>query len=660
MRNAAQWASANRIMPPGSPKPGPFRTESTPYMIPVCEAFALPQFSKITFVMGTQMGKSATMQNIIGWRLDDQPAPIIYVGPTENNISDVVEPKIVEMFEQAASLNLKFDHKSPRYKKRVAGVHLRFAWAGSPAGIASDSAVISLVDELDRPDDNATGEGDLGDLVEARGDAFDDSKLGLTSTPTHGKVLTTQDSDCGLTHWAISSKGRVYSPIWCQWELGTRHEWAVPCPHCNQYFIPRSDLLWWPGRGSDDECSANTAFKEARLVCPSSGCQIEDKHRQSMNAKGVAVAPGELPILKDDGVEIRYQGESYNVPFHSFRHSDENTHFSIWVSGLCSFSAKKSYGFLAKKLLEALKSGKPGKILTAYNTGFGEVYAASGDAPEWEEVYALRSSYKSMEVPDGMDTLICTVDVQKRCLYYTVRGWKAGMTSRLIEHGQLYGDTDKLEVWAELDELAAREWEGQSLSLIGVDCGYRTDEVHAWVRRHKTKARALMGFKKLTKPFRKTRIEVSKLGKVRKTGDSRWDFDASSAKAWVHSRVRWARDQVGSWLLPADVTEDYCKQIVAEEFLEDEARWVRTSKDNHYLDCEGMQYMCARMLKIDRRKVEKTHEAEAVAEQENLSSEKEETEASQPETPVKKRAARTRKSRPGRSKKSGFVKRYNR
>lgn len=602
-RNAAQWATESRIMPPGSPIPGPFDTTSTPYMIPVCQAFADPAFNKITFVMGTQMGKSATMQNIIGWRLDDQPAPIIYVGPTESNINNVVEPKIMEMFRECESLWMKYDDKSPKHKKRVGGVSLRFAWAGSATELASDSAVITLVDELDRPDANATGEGSLAEIAEARGDAYIDSKLGLTSTPTHGKVSTWVHPDTGLTHWAVASKGKVSSPIWLEWEQGTKHEWAVPCPHCNDYFIPRSELLWWPGKDSESECSPAKAAREARLICPHCGAQIEDKHRKFMNSKGVGIAPGQIARLYDDEhVEFEQDGQTTVMPFHSMIHPvEENNHFSIWVSGLCSFSAKKSYGYLARKLLQAIRSGEPDKLLSVYNTGFGEIFAVVGEAPAWEEVYERRSSYSSGEVPDGVHWLICTVDVQKNRLVYVVRGWMLGMSSRLIEFGELWGDTDKPEVWEELDSLMDRQWHGKPLDMCGVDAGYRTDEVYAWVRKHRARARALMGFQKLSKPFRMAKVEVDKKGRTRKRGDKRWDFNATSAKAWVHSRVRWERGTVGDWLLPADITEDYCKQIIAEEFDDEKGVFNPIHRDNHFLDCEGMNYMVARMMNLDRK-----------------------------------------------------------
>ncbi|MFH4734902.1 phage terminase large subunit family protein [Vibrio diabolicus] len=638
LRNAAQWATENRIMPPGSPIPGPFDTTSTPYMIPVCVAFADPAYSKITFVMGTQMGKSATMQNVIGWRLDDQPAPIIYVGPTESNINNVVEPKIMEMFRECSTLWLKYDDKSPKHKKRIGGVSLRFAWAGSATELASDSAVITLVDELDRPDTNATGEGSLAEIAEARGDAYIDSKLGLTSTPTHGKASTYEHPETGMTHWAVAPKGKVSSPIWLEWEQGTRHEWAVPCPDpdCGEYFIPRSDLLWWPGKGTENESSPAAASREARLICPHCGGQIEDKHRKVMNAQGVAIAPGQYAKKYDDSSVLITQGyESTVVPFHSMLHPlEDNNHFSIWVSGLCSFSGKKSYGYLARKLLQAQRSGDPHQLLSVYNTGFGEIFAVVGDAPEWEEVYKLRSMFSSGEVPDGVHTLICTVDVQKNRLVYVVRGWVDGMSSRLIEFGELWGDTDKPEVWSELDDLMEHEWGNLKIRQCGVDAGYRTDEVYAWVRRHKTRARALMGWQKLPKPFRVTRVEVDKQGKVRKRGDKRWDFDASLAKAWVHNRVRWKRGTVGDWLLPSDVSEDYCKQIVAEEFDDEKGEWNRVSKDNHFLDCEGMNYMVARMLRLDRKKP-KPIDDEEETQPESVADEADEQEDEEERKPVK-------------------------
>ena len=98
--------------------------------------------------------------------------------------------------------------------------------------------------------------------------------------------------------------------------------------------------------------------------------------------------------------------------------------------------------------------------MAVHYTGFGEVYAVAGEAPEWEEVYSLRHNYQTGTVPAGFEKLSCTVDVQKNRIYYVVRAWRAGMSSRLVDFGEVYGDTDKPEIWSELDELFEQEWDG--------------------------------------------------------------------------------------------------------------------------------------------------------------------------------------------------------
>lgn len=629
-RAADEWAEENRVLPPGSPEPGPFRYTRTPYMVPVCKAFANPKYKRVTFVMGTQMGKSATMFNVIGWRLDDDPAPVIYIGPTQSNIDKVVEPKISEMFRECKSLDRKLKKEkgeTSKHRKNVGGVHLRLAWAGSATELASDSAALTLVDEIDRPSENASGEGSLEEIAEARGDAYADSKTGYTATPTDGRAVREEHEKTGLLHWAPADDKQIASPVWRLWQNGTRHEWMVPHldPDCREYFSPSSDLLWWPGKDTEDECSPSVASKQAKLTCPHCGGLIDNSERMAMNAKGRPVAPGEYVNPRTGEVE-------------GVADTEDNDSFSFLVSGLCSFSAKKSYGFLAKKLLEAKNSGDPGKLMAVHNTGFGEVYAVAGEAPEWEEVYSLRHNYQTGTVPAGFEKLICTVDVQKNRIYYVVRAWRAGMSSRLVDFGEVYGDTDKPEIWSELDEFFEQEWDGHKLALMGVDAGYNTDEVFAFVRRHKTKARALMGFERLPKPFRQVKLEVDSRGKARKHGDKRWDFDTHIAKSWVHTRVRWPKGKTGDWLLPADVSEEYCKHIVSEEYDEESGKWKKVAKRNDYLDCEGMNYMCAKMLRIDRKKLADSDNEEDT-EQESDSSEPAENKTK----PVKKKRRRLKR-----------------
>jgi phage terminase large subunit GpA-like protein len=586
-RTADEWARDKRIMPPSSPIPGPFNPDTNPYMRPVAWAFAQPCFSRVTFVMGTQMGKSVTMENIIGHRLDEDPTPCLYVAPTKPLITGTVEPKFMAMFVECESLAKKYETRSTQTVKWLGGTKFRFAWAGSATELAADSAGLVMVDEVDRIVN--TGEGDTTEIIEARGDAYADSKIGYTATPTHGRVERRKDERTGIWHWVPGAAKKIGSKVWQLWQSGTRHEWAVPCPTCANYFVPWSDLLWWPGKGTPEECTPDEAFKHARLVCPCCGCMIADKWRPWMNARGVAVAPGESVSKKGAIV-----GTADTAGF---------THFSIWVSGLCSFAVKKSYGFLAKKLLAAQVDGAPAKLLAVYNTGFGEIYAEGGDVPTWEEVRALCWGYAAAELLLEPLRIFCTVDVQKNRLVYVVRAWYAGLGSMLLEHGELWGETDQDAVWDLLSELLDTEYgDGHGISLAGIDIGYRDDQVYKFINDHKGRAIALRGYPRLDKPFRKELVEQDKRGKTRKRGDARWGFDSPLAKRWVHGRFGRPDNRPGWWLIHQQVTDDYCKQLVGEEWHESDGTFHQVG-ENHYLDCEAMQYILALRDKLQRRKV---------------------------------------------------------
>ena len=188
-RTADQWADANRVLPAGVAEPGPWRSSRTPYMTEPVRAFKNPNYRRVVWVMGSQMGKTASQFNVIGHRLDDEPAPVLYLGPTQSNIRTMIEPKIQDMINETPSLKRKFiKSKSTKTLKIINGIAFRMAWAGSAAELASDSAAVGFVDERDRMGESVKGEGDPVELMEARTSTFPDGKVGVASTPTVGTV----------------------------------------------------------------------------------------------------------------------------------------------------------------------------------------------------------------------------------------------------------------------------------------------------------------------------------------------------------------------------------------------------------------------------------------------------------------------------------------
>src|SRR5258705_11193 len=78
-----QRAGPTRVLPQGSAEPGPWRSERTPYMTPIVRAFVDPRYRRIVAVIAAQMGKTEAIFNVMGHRLDDDPTPILYIGPSQ-------------------------------------------------------------------------------------------------------------------------------------------------------------------------------------------------------------------------------------------------------------------------------------------------------------------------------------------------------------------------------------------------------------------------------------------------------------------------------------------------------------------------------------------------------------------------------------------------
>ena len=560
-------------------------------------AFGDHRWKRIVGVTSAQSGKTATVLDIIGERLDNRPAPILYVGPNKDFLTDQLEPRIEEMFRQAESLGAKviggIDGKEQKKTlKRVAGVRLRLAHAGSSAALKSDAAALALVDEYDEMMKNIRGQGDPLGLVEARGDTYADFQTGITSTPTLGMVEIVRDEESGLDFWKVGEDDDITSPIWRLWQEGTRHHFCWPCPHCGEFFVPRSKLLRYP-----DNATPSQALADSWLECPHCAGEIREEHKAYCNERGTFIAPGEA--IDSDGVIT-------GSPV-------ETTTLSFWISGFCS--PFKSIGERAERYLRALASGEQDKIQTAVNAGFGELYqAGGGEVPDWQEIAKMAETY-GQRVPDGVHFLVAAVDVQGNRLPYVIRGFGAHGTSWLIEHGYIWGATKDQEVWDRLSEKLTTPIDGKLIKIAFVDSGFRPGKkeslpihrVYEFCRKHKRFVFATKGSSApMQRPLMERAIEVQGFeGKTKKYGLHLLRLDTDHWKAVVHERLSFDRDAPGALHLNETVDEDYCQQIVAEARVKGPSGrwiWVARYRENHFLDCEAMAAAAAWRVGGDRIK----------------------------------------------------------
>lgn len=588
-----EWGTC-REYPPTSGVPGQRDPRLTPFMIPFMRAVMSGAARRVVMVCSAQIGKTEALFDIIGERLSNSPVPILYVGPNKQFLTDQLEPRLMELFEQAPSLADKLlrGKKSKVLRKIVAGVPIRLAHAGSSTALKSDPAGLAISDEVDEMLRNVKKQGDPGALIDRRGETQPEFVHAAVSTPSRGPSDVVLDPESGLEFWRDQDPSEIESPIWKLWQQGTKYHWAWPCPHCAKYFIPRFRNLKWPSKATPFQALSSTWVE-----CPNCDGKIKDERKESMNARGWFVAPGQS--ITDDGVVVGDPPESTTISF--------------WVGGLAT--PFRTFGERAAEYIEAARSGDIEKVQAVVNSGFGELWAPSGgEVPEWQEIanIARKSLYRRGQVPDGAVYATLTCDVQKSGVYWTKRAWGARATSWLIDYGFLQGDTAEEEIWEAVADLLTEPVDEMPIRLGFIDSGFRPgkkdllpiNRIYEFCRRFQRRLRPTKGASHVMRtPLKVSKIEVNRAGKASKYGLDLVMLDSGHWKSWVHERIRWPADQLGAWHLPIDIDDDYALQLVSEARLKKPSggeQWIQKAKHNHYLDCEAMQAAAGFMLNVQR------------------------------------------------------------
>lgn len=551
----------------------------------------------MTVVCGAQMGKTESMFNILGHRLDDGPyVPALYIGPTEKAVKSISKDRVDKMFSSTVSLTEKLEkgQRNGVFEKFVGGVRLGFAWAGSATELASHPAGLVLLDEVDRMDADVGGEGDPVSLARARAKNYSNRKIGTFSTPT---------VEGGSAIWnLLDTSGAIYFYAW-------------HCLHCQQIFIPQLSLLQWP----EGEGVEQTA-RQAVVACPHCGGIHETKDKSNLNAGGHYVKVRRLDEREAIPLDQKAILEHYIID-----HDDDRSARSIgfWISGLCSPWA--SFFDIANQLIRAYKSHDDAKIQAIINTYGGELFRVKGDAPDWQEVAANRIEYGPGILPSRECQVITLgADVQKNGIYYCVRAWGFDSESWLLEHDFLVGDTEYDNIWLSFGRIIQKTYGGKPIYRAFIDSGYRPGDTHkrpdhavyTFCRKFAGQCYPTKGRDSLETPFIARNIDYTIGAKLVKNALKLYHLNTDYFKRWIHARIRWPEDaKTGGWHLHNETTEDYCRQMVAEELVikaSGKAVWLKRAKDNHYFDAEVGATAAASSLNVHTLQPAPTVEQEAI------------------------------------------------
>lgn len=570
--SVSEWADAyRRLSPESSAEPGRWITARAEYQRGIMDAVNDPEVNTVVIISSAQVGKTEIINNVCGFFIHYDPAPILVVQPTVEMGQTWSKDRLAPMLRDTPALTGKVndprsrDSNNTQLHKTFPGGHITITGANSAAGLASRPIRILLCDEVDRYPPSAGAEGDPVNLAIKRTRTYWNRKIVLVSTPT-------VQGSSRIERAFLDSDQRYY---------------FVPCPHCDH-----EQRLEWKSVEWDDDRP-----ETARYYCVECGAGWNDPERWSAIKRGRWVA-------ENDEIFAGIAGFHISELYSPWAHLEDIVRNFI--------SAKRS----------------PEMLKTWVNTSLGETWAERGEAPEWRRLFERREDYKRNTLP-VRDIVMITAgaDVQggqNPRIEVEVVGWGENMESWSLDYRVFFGDIADIDggPWRELQALMNETWTTAGglplqLEMLGVDAGFSTQTVYNWCRRQaNNRVIAVLGDER-----QKTIVSLPKIVDVQAKGRR---LARGAKKVQVGSSV--IKQELFGWLkqdaplegenVPygychfPEHPEEYFKQLTAEQLVKRLHRgyarfsWEKTRERNEALDCRVYARAVASLAGLDRMNVE--------------------------------------------------------
>lgn len=539
----SEWADEHRYLSPeSSAEPGRWRTERTPYLREPMDAVTDPAVREVVMMVGSQVGKTEVLNNVAGYYISQDPAPILVIQPTLTMAKTWSEDRFAPMLRDSPVFaGLVKDPRSRDsgntvFHKVFPGGHITVSGANSAAGLASRPIRVLLFDEVDRYPPSAGTEGDPVTLARKRTATFWNRKIVMVSSPTR--------------------KGA--SRIEQAYEKSDKRQYMVRCPHCEFEQV----LRWSHVRWSDGDPET------AHLVCQDCGAVLEEADRYEMLKTGRWVA---------------------TAPFRGVA--------GFWMSGLYS-----PWQRLADIVADFLASKDYPETLMAWtNTTLAELWEERGEKAQPDALAARAEEYPLGFVPAGGLLLSAGVDVQHDRLAVQVVAYGEREEAWVVGWEELYGNPATPELWQRLDDYLERDFPHESggilrVSAIAVDegDGVTTNYVRDYCRGRHARPIPRINTKGASHAVKKL------LGKSdgKRREQKPWMVDVSTIKGMLLPRLKMADPIMVHFT--TELPADYYRQLTSESLVRKLVKgfprmeWVKDPKvNNEGLDTLVLAYAAA-------------------------------------------------------------------
>lgn len=551
----SQWADEFRYIAPGtSPEAGPWRTSRVPYMREPMDAATDQTTEHVVIMASSQVSKSETLLNILGYYADQEPSPILMVQPTLGMAMSFSKERIDPTFRWSPGLKNKLEQPKNEgrgnsrkssdtiFMKSFPGGYLALVGANSPAGLASRPIRVVLCDEIDRFSD--TKEGDPLRLSMQRSTNFHNRKIVFTSTPT--------------------IKGS--SPIEAWYNQSDMRQFFIPCPHCGHEFVWRWDCVKW------DKSDEGAALPEtARLECPECNKAIRGAGRPDM----ALIERGKWKATGDVNSPIR----GYHL----------NSLLSPWVT----------LQSLVEEFVAAMSRKDHRGLMEFINLKLGETWDEHALSEDMSDILYKRREYypRGDNLPPGVLVLTAGVDVQRDRLECTLYGWGVGKECWGIEHRIILGAPDNELTWRDLDAFLFQQRLLANGALVQIGCvcvdsgdGMYTTDVYRYTRqRERMRVFSIKGRGGVGIPF------LNPPTKANAGGATLFSLGVDAGKSLVLGRLKIDEEGPGFVHYPRQedkgFNEEFFQQLTSEVFEQRLEKgvvkrgWKKLRERNEALDC---------------------------------------------------------------------------
>jgi phage terminase large subunit GpA-like protein len=590
----SRWLSQNLVLVDGEHAGNLWSAAGAPYLSEVADCLCDDHPCNYVTVRKSQQSGASILA--LGWCLyvaDVEPANMLYAVPGIEALRDLNSGKLqplIDTLQKRAKREIILPQTarsgagSTTFEKVFArGGRLYLGNANAVMDLSSKTIKKGVRDEFSKWTD-IPGYGDPATLFFGRFTAFRRTKT--------FKILdiSTPEIDTGDE----TGKTEGHCRIDLRFRASDQRFWHCICPECGQAFVHTTENL-----------IVNVAHPHLSAYRCTCGHHISDSERL------IAIDPV-------SGAEWIATNDAGDHP---------GFHIDAYISKMMSYEA------IAEDKIEVDRKNTERARKDFSNLVEGKAYRVRGDAPDHEKLMERRVDWlKRGHIPPQGLIYTAAADVQMRGIWYEILAWGSDRQSWPVDAGYIDGDTGD-PTGAVFEELRKRTIDHRfpdafggykSLDALAVDTGYRSNAVHAFIRKHQrlhpdTGHDVILGIKGVPgwgKPAigQPTLVDIDLSGQKVRQGGRVWAVGTWPLKADFYSFLRLEATTTdglviyprgychfGNWM-----DEVYFRQLVGDRLevvkihgKEAGKRWAQI-RNNHFHDCRIYNQAMAEYLGISQ------------------------------------------------------------